>query len=92
MTAAAFLLIVTKRELLEPRVILPSVAFGGLGVLLGLATPIDAYIVTLVYTIAVLAFGFVYFCAFPRPVPLARPHVRRDAEMLARARAPPSAR
>jgi uncharacterized protein len=61
MNAAAFLLFVTKRELLDAEFIAYNVLGGTIGIIGGLLIPVGAEIVNLVYTVLVFNFGILYF-------------------------------
>uniref|UniRef100_A0A7S3PQA9 Membrane transporter protein n=1 Tax=Aplanochytrium stocchinoi TaxID=215587 RepID=A0A7S3PQA9_9STRA len=61
MTAASFLLLITKRHLLDAEIIAKSVIFGNVGLLIGLKMNAPATITNLIYTTMVLEFGIVYW-------------------------------
>jgi len=61
MNAAAFLLITTKSQLLNGPIIYTNIAFGTIGMLLGLSFNESPELTNLIYTVTVLCFGIVYF-------------------------------
>jgi uncharacterized membrane protein YfcA len=61
MNGAAYLLYISKRELLHAPSIIFNVVFGTIGILLALAHPASPYVVNLLYTLVVLEFAIVYF-------------------------------
>jgi hypothetical protein len=61
MNAAAFLLFVTKRELLDPTFIVINIIFGSIGVIIGLSIKSSAELINLVYTVVVFEFAILYF-------------------------------
>lgn len=61
MSAASFLLVATKRHLLDVDLILKSVVFGTLGVIVGLSLDVSQEIINLLYTTLVFEFGIVYW-------------------------------
>jgi uncharacterized membrane protein YfcA len=61
MNAAAFLLFITKRDLLHSGFIIINILFGSLGMLFGLTYPVSGEAINLIYTVGVFEFGILYF-------------------------------
>ena len=61
MTAAAYLIIYLKPDLIEGKLVASSIVFGTLGVILGFIVPVDPFAVNLTLTTYLLAFAVVYF-------------------------------
>jgi uncharacterized membrane protein YfcA len=61
MNGAAYLLYISKPELLHAQSIVVNTIFGSIGVLFALAYPASPYVVSMLYTLLVLEFAIVYF-------------------------------
>jgi len=60
LTAASFLLIVTKTDLLDSRFIIINVIFGNVGMLLGVSIDIPSDVINMMYTLLIFEFGILY--------------------------------
>jgi hypothetical protein len=61
MSAAAFLLVTTKPELVSLDIVVWSVIFGTLGIIIGPTLDLDGYYVNIVFATYILGFAMVYF-------------------------------